>query len=209
MKFEAIFGGPDRPRGYLRDKLSEHITAVPSGGEIDWVTYYFRDRRLAQDLLQARHRGVRVRLTLEKSPRTGRANEQVLSMLSGPDGLGDGLRAVAHRLLPGLLWTPHLHEKIYCFSHPRPIALVGSFNPSGDDPETEPDVIDEILDHDRGHNLLVGIHGDALVDGLVQHTRRMHDGGHGILERFDNQLNKPLRDTDTTILFWPRQVGIR
>jgi len=30
------------------------MAAVPAGGEIDWVTYYFRDRRLAHALLDAR-----------------------------------------------------------------------------------------------------------------------------------------------------------
>ena len=66
MEIGAVhFGGPDRPAGALRDVLAERIAAVPAGGAIDWITYYFRDRRLAQDLIAARHRGVDVRVTLE------------------------------------------------------------------------------------------------------------------------------------------------
>ena len=46
--FEVYFGGPDKPIGALRNLLADKIDAVPPGGSIDWVTYYFRDRPLAQ-----------------------------------------------------------------------------------------------------------------------------------------------------------------
>jgi phosphatidylserine/phosphatidylglycerophosphate/cardiolipin synthase-like enzyme len=180
------------------------VAAVPSGGEIDWITYYFRDRRLAQALLNARRRGVRVRVTLDAKPRTGHANERVLAMLAGPDGLGRDLRTLVHKPPPGVSRRPRLHEKLYCFSHPTPAALVGSFNPSGDDPEEEPDIIDEILDQDRGHNFLVAINDPRLVNGLVRHARHIHQCPHGTLERFDPALNRPLGSGDTTVHFWPR-----
>lgn len=204
MSFKAYFGGPDLPRRCLRDLLAERVAAVPAGGEIDWVTYYFRDRPLAQELLDARRRGVRVRITLDASPRTGHANNQVLAMLSGPEGLGPDLRTLHHRPLPGIRWKPHLHEKLYCFSHPTPAALVGSFNPSGDEPEEEPDIIEQILDQDRGHNFLVAINDPYLVDGLVRHARHIQQCSHGFLERFDPALNSPLCSKETTIHFWPR-----
>ncbi|MDP6184003.1 MAG: phospholipase D-like domain-containing protein [Gammaproteobacteria bacterium] len=184
--------------------MSERIAAVRRGGEIDWVTYYFRDRRLAEELLRAHRRGVRVRLTIEKTPRLRHANERVLSMLRGPDGLGEGLRAISHRLLPGLRWKPHLHEKIYCFSEPKPVAFVGSFNPSGDVPEAEPQIINDIMDHDRGHNALVALHERDLVNGLTEHARRMHTAPHGILERFDRTMNQPIGAEETVIHFLPR-----
>ena len=203
-RFTPYFGGPDLPRGCLRDVLAQRVAAVPSGGEIDWVTYYFRDRRLAQALIDARRRGVRVRVTLDATPRTGHANERVLAMLSGPDGLGPDLRTVQHRPFPGSRRKPRLHEKLYCFSHPAPEALVGSFNPSGDDPEEQPDIIDEILDQDRGHNFLVAINDPQLVNGLLRHARHIHQGRHGLLERFDPAMNRRLSSGDTTIHFWPR-----
>ena len=204
MSFEPYFGGPDLPRRCLRDLLAQRVAAVPAGGEIDWVTYYFRDRRLAQELINARRRGVRVRVTLDATPRTGHANNQVLAMLSGPEGLGPDLRTVQHRPLPGSRRRPHLHEKLYCFSHPTPAALVGSFNPSGDEPEQQPDIIDEILDQDRGHNFLVAINDPNLVNGLVRHARHSQQCRHGLLERFDPAMNRALVSGDTTIHFWPR-----
>jgi len=207
VNFDLYLGGPGQPRGRLRDVLAEYVAAVPAGGEIDWVTYYFRDRRLAQALLDADRRGVRVRLTLEGAPRTRHANDRVLGLLGGTQGLGEGLRVVTHRPVPGLRWKPHLHEKLYCFSHPAPVALVGSFNPSGDDPEEEPAIIEEILDHDRGHNALVAIHDPKLVQGLIHHARQVQDGGHGRLERFRRELNRPLASGDSAIHFWPRVSG--
>ena len=202
--FTPYFGGPDLDRGSLRDVLAERVAAVPAGGEIDWVTYYFRDRRLAQELLNARRRGVRVRVTLDARPRTGHANDRVVAMLSGPDGLGPDLRTVQHRPFPGSRRRPRLHEKLYCFSHPDPEALVGSFNPSGDQPEEQPDIIDEILDQDRGHNFLVAINDPHLVNGLVQHARHMQQCRHGRLERFDPAMNRALVSGDATVHFWPR-----
>ena len=202
--FTPDFGGPDLPRGCLRDVLAQRVAAVPPGGEIDWVTYYFRDRRLAQALLSARRRGVRVRVTLDARPRTGHANERVLAMLSGPGGLGTDLRSVYHKPFPGSRRRPRLHEKLYCFSHPVPEALVGSFNPSGDEPEEQPEIIEEILDQDRGHNFLVAIRDPVLVSGLVRHARHLHECRHGPLERFDPALNGRLGSAETTLYFWPR-----
>jgi hypothetical protein len=163
------FGGPDLPPRRLRDLLRERIDAVPAGGEIAWATYYFRDRDLAAALIAASDRGVTVTLQVEGRPRRKSANAGVLAMLEG-HGLRGGLKV--HRSLPGPLHA-HLHSKIYTFSHPAPTALVGSFNPSGDVPEC-PDVIAEIGDQDRGHNLLVEFSQSALPLALRDHVRAMH-----------------------------------
>ena len=96
---EVCFGGPDKPLGHLRDVLAQRVADTPAGGRIDWVTYYFRDRQLAEELLRAHKRGVHVTLTLAATPRAADANQQVMSMLSGTEGLGAGLRAVS---LPGI-----------------------------------------------------------------------------------------------------------
>jgi hypothetical protein len=204
---EVHFGGPECPAGQLRDLLSERIGAVPCGGRIDWVTYYFRDRRLAGELLRAHRRGVAVTLTLEERPRSPRANDQVVRLLAGPDGLGDGFRTVRHRAPLGLPWHPHLHEKLYCFSHPRPAAFIGSFNPSGDEPEEDPGILDEIGDQDRGYNALVEIREAGLVEGLVRHGRYIHGAGHGLLERFSRAANRTLDGEELELQFWPRARG--
>jgi phosphatidylserine/phosphatidylglycerophosphate/cardiolipin synthase-like enzyme len=132
----VFFGGGKRPTGVLGELLRQRVEAVPPGGAIDWVTYYFRDRRLAQALLRAYQRGVRVTVTIAAHPRTAAANRAVIAMLSGSDGLGRGFRALDLRSFFGSrsFLNPRLHEKLYCFSHPYPVALIGSFNPSGDTP---------------------------------------------------------------------------
>jgi phosphatidylserine/phosphatidylglycerophosphate/cardiolipin synthase-like enzyme len=202
---EAHFGGPDRAPGLLRDLLAERIAAVPAGGSILWVTYYFRDRRLAADLIGARRRGVDVRVTLDASPRTPHANRAVIELLS--ESLGEGLRVVRGPMdgKPlGKLLRPRLHEKLYCFSHPEPVAILGSFNPSGDNPEEEPEVIAEIGDHDRGHNLLVELRDPKLVAALGEHARRLHASRHGPLDRFTRAANRALVGDRATVHFWPR-----
>lgn len=204
---EVYFGGPGRPSGYLRDVLEEHIAAVPSGGSIDWITYYFRDLRLAKALIQAHKRGVKVTLSLAGKPRTSDANDAVIAMLSGPDGLSDRLRIVTLPGIPappGRAWRPQLHEKLYCFSHPKPIAFIGSFNPSGNNPEERPDIIREIGDHDKGYNALIGLVDPELVTQLVKHARKIHKTPPGLFYRFSADANKAIVGADTTIHFWPR-----
>lgn len=198
--YAVHFGGPDGRPARLRDLLAERVAAVPAGGEIDWATYYFRDRRLAHALLDARRRGVRVALTLEAQPRTAPANHAVVRILSGAGGLGEGLRLVRHARL---FLRPHLHEKLYCFSHPQPVAFIGSFNPSGDEPELEPEIVAEIRDQDRGYNVLVELRQRAVVNGLVAHARRLHRSRHGLLERFSAAADGRLQGDDVEIFFLP------
>ena len=206
--YEIHFGGPDQRAGRLRDLLAEKIEAVPAGGAIDWVTYYFRDRRLAEQLLRAHRRNVNVRVTLEGNPHISHANNAVITMLSGEQGLGKGFRTVylpPRVPMPGRkMGNPNLHEKLYCFSHPKPIAFIGSFNPSGDDPEEKPDIIHKIGDHNRAHNVLVGISEPALVGGLVKHARWIHRARHRIFESFFANGNHGLQGTNTDIHFLPR-----
>lgn len=204
---EVHFGGPDLPACRLRDLLAERIAMVPPGGTIDWVTYYFRDRMLAEGLLCAHRRGVKVNVTLEKYPRTIHANDKVAAMLSGRNGLGSGFRGLSLPKIPipfGITSRPHLHEKIYCFSHPRPMALIGSFNPSGDGAEYDQAIMDEIGDQDRGHNVLVELAEPALVKQLVEHARWIHAAHFLLLYRFSRFANRAIRGNDIDIHFWPR-----
>lgn len=206
---EVHFGGPDLPPHQLRDLLEQHVRAVPAGGRIDWVTYYFRDRLLAEALIEARRRGVTVHITLEGHPRTPHASDRVIARLAGPSGLGDGFRLVRMWPIPtppGRLRHPHLHEKLYCFSHPQPIALVGSFNPSGDQPEEDPAVIEEIRDQDRGHNVLVAFRDPRLVEGLFAHAGWLHSAWTPGLLGMLAQPNRRLVSGSTEVHFLP-QLG--
>ncbi len=177
--------------------LQARIEAVPAGGKIDWSTYYFRDRALAEALVAAQARGVAVTVHLEAVPRRASVNREVIAMLKA--GLGSGLRlhAPAARALRKL--HPHLHSKIYCFSHPLPTVLVGSFNPSGDVPE-DADVIAEIGDQDRGHNMLVESRDPALVTALCHHVLGM---GRAWL-RWRPDQNRIVRTADADAWFYPR-----
>lgn len=204
--FEIHFGNPTQPAGYLRDVLARHVAAVPPGGSIDWITYYFRDIELAKLLLQAHKRGVKVTVSLPATPRVSEANRAVIGMLSGPEGLGKGLNVVTFLGIPappGKAWKPQLHEKLYCFSHPRPIAFVGSFNPSGNHPEQQPEIIREIGDQDRGYNVLVGLVEPNLVRCLIEHVRHLHQTPSGLLYRFTREANRQIKNSDTTIHFLP------
>ena len=197
---ELLFGGPDRPPRSLRDALHAKVEAVPPGGAIDWATYYFRDLALAEALIAASDRGVEVRLCVEGSPRRADVNAAVVARLR-VHGLGGGLCVSKPGPLPRL--HPHLHLKIYAFSHPAPVAYVGSFNPSGDDPE-DPELIAEIGDQDRGHNLLVGFTDPVLQGGLVAHVGRLARAGASSLDRFRPSQNRPLVSSDTAVYFFPR-----
>jgi phosphatidylserine/phosphatidylglycerophosphate/cardiolipin synthase-like enzyme len=202
--FQVFWGGPGYPSRTLRDLLEKRIHNVPSGGEILWVTYYFRDEELAQALLQAYRRGVRVRVVMEGNPRTGAINSRVRKLLQGKKALGNNLRALSHRLIDNrYLRNSRLHEKLYYFSHPIPSVLVGTFNPSGNLPE-DPDVIHKIGDQDRGHNVLVDIRETTLVQGLHKHAQRLFGACHGPWERFLPENNRVISSGRTRVLFFPR-----
>jgi phosphatidylserine/phosphatidylglycerophosphate/cardiolipin synthase-like enzyme len=192
------FGGPDRPPRELRDLLQRQIEAVPSGGEIAWATYYFRDLDLARSLIEASDRGVNVLLHVEGRPRCAGANDAVLALLDR-HGLRDGLSIHRAAKNPVTRVRPHLHSKIYYFSHPSPHVLVGSFNPSSDAVE-DVEVLAEIGDHDRGHNLLAEIHEPVLVRRLRDHLSAM---GRPLL-RWRPSQNRAIVSGAVTAWLYPR-----
>lgn len=205
--FTAHFGGPETP-GALRQLLIRRLAGVPAGGEVNWVTYYFRDRQLADEVLAAARRNVDVRLVLEGRPRIARANEAVIAQLSGQAALGNGLRTTTIRGIPapfGLALKPQVHEKIYCFSDPEPLALVGSFNPSADQSEEHPDIIARIGDHHVAHNLLVEIREPNIVAYLASHVRDLHRDGPHLIPRRGHTRQRDGNFGDTQVHLWPRR----
>jgi hypothetical protein len=191
------YGGPDLPARRLRDLLQDHVDASPSGSRIDWATYYFRDRDLAAALIRASDRGVRVRLALDSAPRRKDANDAVIDILSA-HGLNGGL--ALRRPLRGQ--RGRLHAKVYAFSDPA-IAWIGSFNPSGDSIHN-PDIIAEIGDQDRGHNLLLGLEQPKLLKTLQRHVRRLAVERPGRLDRFRPSFNRPVYGDGAALYFYPR-----
>jgi phosphatidylserine/phosphatidylglycerophosphate/cardiolipin synthase-like enzyme len=198
----VFFGGPDKPVGALRSLLLQRIRTTPPGESIDWATYYFLDFELAQALIDASKRGVRVRLVIEGDPRLETANGPVVAMLKR-DGLNGGLTVRPTPLFPFRSVSGKLHAKIYAFSWPRPIAFVGSFNPSGGTGDDAPAIVSEIGNQDRGHNMLVEITSPGLVDALVSHVAELARN-HGTVGRLSAENNRIVRDRDTELYFYPR-----
>ncbi|MGB9499226.1 MAG: phospholipase D-like domain-containing protein [Dissulfuribacterales bacterium] len=185
--------------------MAAQIKAVPCGGEIRWITYYFRDEQLAHELVEAGRRGVSVCVALEKKPRTAHANQGVADILGGHRGLAEGFRQIIHRFPDNLRFKrPRLHEKLYYFSHPRPHVLVGSFNPSSNRPE-DLLIIAKIGDQDQEHNFLVELNDDSIVSALKAHMQHIHDGVHGPWERLFSPDNRIIRSGDTSLYIFPRR----
>jgi phosphatidylserine/phosphatidylglycerophosphate/cardiolipin synthase-like enzyme len=196
------FGGPDQPPRALSLLLQRLVAASRPGDRICWVTYYFRDRVLARALMDAADRGVQVSLLVDGSPRRKHANNAVLTMLR-MHGLGGGLR-VHEKSAWGRKLHPHLHAKLYVFSGQQPVALIGSFNPSGDDPEEDADVIAEIGDQDRGHNMLVEIGDPALVAALERQALLWRRHSSSPLLRFRALQNRMLQSQGLRLYLFPR-----
>lgn len=190
---EVYYGGPDQPPGALRDLLKARVEAAPPGSEITWATYYFRDQDLAEALVAAQKRGVRVRVRIEGSPRRASANDRVIATLRA--GLGDGLRL--HRSW----FSAHLHAKIYAFSGPHPEVLIGSFNPSGD-PATDAKLLAQIGDQDRGQNLLVAFRDPEVSRALTRQAGRIWSG-KGV-SRFRARMNKAVKFEEARLYYFPR-----
>lgn len=196
------FGGPDLPERFLRNLLKARIEAVPPSGWIRWATYYFRDMDLAEALLAASARGVDVRIAVEGQPRRRDANDDVVALLRrGMPPRSLCVHEPRSRLFGKV--RSHLHAKIYAFSHPRPVVLAGSFNPSGNEPE-DPEVIAEIGDQDRGHNMLVELAEPELVRGLCAYVDGLCSLNGTLAGRFLPSQNRILRATETEVYFFPR-----
>ena len=192
------FGGPDMPPRALRNLLRARIDAVPAEGEICWSTYYFRDRDLAEALVSASNRGVRIILHVEGRPRRASVNHDVITLLRA-HGLKGGLHV--HTALPGPFARLHgiLHSKIYYFSHPAPHILTGSFNPSGNEPE-DPEIVSEVGDQDRGRNLLVEFADPLLVTAFRSHVLGLSRS----FLRLRPDQNRIVRSAQALAWFYPR-----
>ena len=193
---DVEFGGPDLAPRRLRDLLQSQVDSSPAGSCIDWATYYFRDRALAEALRRASDRGVRVTLVLEPDPRRAGTNDSVIAMLGG-----HGLNGGFHLYRPAPFDRGHLHAKIYIFSHPD-VAWIGSFNPSGDVPE-DAQVVAEIGDQDRGHNLLLPIESGRLTAALRHHVGKLA-GWNPVPVFLRPHSNHTVQEAGTKLYFYPR-----
>jgi phosphatidylserine/phosphatidylglycerophosphate/cardiolipin synthase-like enzyme len=81
---------------------------------------------------------------------------------------------------------------------------VGSFNPSSNWEEMQSDLLEEIGDHSRAHNVLIELRDPDLVGDLTDHARRLHAVRHGPLDRFSPRSNRSIERAGFSIHFWPR-----
>jgi hypothetical protein len=146
--------------------------------------------------MRASDRGVRVTLVLEPDPRRAGTNDAVISMLAG-----HGLNGGFHLYRPAPFDRGHLHAKIYVFSHPD-VAWIGSFNPSGDVPE-DAEVVAEIGDQDRGHNLLLPIESARLTAALRHHVEKLA-GWNPAPVFLRPHSNHTIQEAGTKLYFYPR-----
>jgi len=200
--------GKSSPPYLLRSLLINRVEATPPGGRIGFCTYYFCDELLVESLLRAHERGVELRVLVEDCPRTPEVNGPAIRQLSsnlGPDQFRC-LRACS--LLPCMPGSfrarANLHAKIYCFSHPYPHVLLGSYNPSCDVVES-PALVERIGDQDRGYNLLAELRQPEIVQGLNAHLEHLHRNGARRFFRFWPQSNRVIGSGDTQVFLYPRR----
>jgi HKD family nuclease len=196
------FGGPDKQVYFLRDLLAKKIDEIEGGGEIFWITYYFRDFYLAEKLIKAADRGVKVTLLLEAKPRIKNANLEVINLLESNKKIS--LNLIRHikphkHLFSGM---PKIHEKLYYFrNNSRAYAYIGSFNPSGREGD-DPEIVELIGDQDRGHNFLIEIDDKLLLDNLYNHCVYMKDIKHGFIENI-KRWKSQVKSGGMLIYFFP------
>ena len=196
---EIYYGGPDQAPRALRDVLKAKVDAAQPGSTITWATYYFHDQGLAESLVAAQKRGVRVRVRIEGSPRHAGANDTVIAALR--EGLGNNLK-----LNKSPFGIFHLHAKIYAFTGPPSSGatsevLIGSFNPSGDAAEN-PKLLADIGNQDRGENLLVAFRDPAVTAALTKEADRLWSGK--ATSRFSRRENRVVRLQSVRFYYFPR-----
>ncbi|MFK8026577.1 MAG: phospholipase D-like domain-containing protein [Gammaproteobacteria bacterium] len=170
---ETYFGGPDKNKNLLRDVLIQHIEAVPSNGNISWVCYYLNDPEIIQALINASKRGVQINLTIDGRPRTPSINQLCIDKFNLTS-----INLIIVKRKPfweyfGIHWHPHLHSKLFYFSHPTPRVLIGSYNPTAGDQHIDATLIDKIGDHSISHNVLVAIDEENSVNYLHKHILKL------------------------------------
>ena|GEM_PF-3501105 len=150
----------------LLESLLKLIHAVPSGEEIFIATYYLRNMRLCKSLVDARARGVRVKLLLSGNTYYKSGNVGAEKFLKD-HGFDSSTLAFRH---PENLLKRRMHLKMFLASKAGSqshICLFGTYNPSGND-VVEQEVFEVIGDQDSGYNLLLRIYGNALLYRYVR-----------------------------------------
>ena len=205
------FGGPDKQKHLLRDVLLQHIQAVPSGGNISWLCYYLNEPILFDALIAASKRGVKIDIIIDGNPRSPEINQLCMETFSASKY--PLINIVLANSKPfweyiGIHWHPHLHSKLYYFSHPTPQVLIGSYNPTAGIEQISECLIEKIGDHSISHNVLVSIHDETTVSLLNNYILGIKNSCKRVFARYLPSHNKTHsykeNDNQWEINFLPR-----
>ena len=203
----TYFGGPDKSKNLLRDVLINHIEAVPANGNISWLCYYLNDPVILQALIDSSERGVNITLILDGQPRSPGINQACIDLFSQSDNCSIKLTVIRNKPMweyLGIHWHPHMHSKLYYFSHPTPRVLAGSYNPTAGEEHTDETSLGKIGDHSISHNVLVTIDDQDATDYLHSYIAGMQDNWHRRFARFSSKHNTAFHTQKCTIDFLPR-----
>ncbi len=203
----TYFGGPDKTKNLLRDTLVEYIKAVPANGHISWLCYYLHDPVIFQTLINASERGVKIDLIFDGRPRSPSINQACIDRFSQPNHSLINLIIVKEKPLweyLGIHWHPHLHSKLYYFSHPTPQVLVGSYNPTSGKEHIDEASIKKIGDHSISHNVLIKIDDQDTVNCLKGYMLDMQNYWRRTFARILSSHNSTHQSAQWSIDFLPR-----
>lgn len=203
----TYFGGPDKSKNLLRDVLVEHINAVPANGSISFLCYYLYDPIIFNALINASKRKVNIELTIDGRPRSPNINQACIDKFSQLNNSLIKISVIKNKPLWeyfGIHWHPHLHSKLYYFSHPTPRVLIGSYNPTAGIEHLDKNSIDKIGDHSISHNVLVAIDEQESVKYLKNYITNIHSFWKRVFARVLPSHNIPYKSKFWTINFLPR-----
>ncbi len=204
---KTFFGGPDKAKNLLRDTLVKHIAAVPADGQISWLCYYLHDPIIFHALISAAKRGVKIALTIDGRARSPSINQASIDQFSQANHSLIEVIVVKMRSIWeyfGIHWHPHLHSKLYYFSHPKPQVLVGSYNPTASSEHIDEASIKKIGDHSISHNILVKIDDQNTVSHLKNYISTMQNHWRRPFTRILPSHNTAFRSDNWTVNFLPR-----
>lgn len=204
-KSTTLFGGPDKPKNFLREALLRHIEAVPSNGRINWMCYYFHEPMIFNALLTAAQRGVKIELIIDSQPRCPAINDACISTFKNHPKIQ--LTLVKSKPLwesLGINWHAHMHSKMFYFSHPTPHVLIGSYNPTSDGTSIDKQLIEKIGDHTVSHNVLINIEDNESTNKLLTYFNRMQSARQRKWIRSSSLNNQSVGSAEWTINFLPR-----
>ena len=202
---QTIFAGPDKKTQLLRDTLLKQVNNTPSGGTIRWMCYYFYEPVLLDALISAAKRGVKIEIIVEGRPRTQPVSQLCREMFEQHPCID--ITYVQQKSVweyMGITWHPHMHSKLYYFSHPTPHVLVGSYNPTAGPESMNESLVDQIGNHALSHNVLVRLDDASIVEHLLDYVMKMKRKSFAHTARISNSRRRHYSDKYYQIYFLPR-----